>query len=141
MLAERVGPTGCVVGVDLKPVEPLSAPVEILELDFTEPGAAERIRLALPRGRADLLVCDAAPNLTGIRDVDRAALDELWQAVLQISAELLRAGAPLVVKGFPGEPADAFRKQLRARHARVSEVRPEGKRGTSKEFYWVAREA
>ena len=141
VLAERVGPKGCVVGVDLKPVDALPPPVEILELDFTEPDAAERIGAALSGRRADLLVCDAAPNLTGVRDVDRAGLEELWDAVLVISDAILRPGAPLVVKGFPGSPADAFRKQLRSRHARVSEVRPEAKRGTSKEFYWVAREA
>ncbi len=138
VLAERVGPGGRVVGVDLQATEPLPDPVRILQFDFTESGAAERIAEALDGRRAELLLCDAAPKLTGVRDVDRAVLEELWEAALHIAEECLDAAGGLVIKGFPGAPADAFRKRLRARFGRVSEVRPEAKRATSKEFYWVA---
>jgi 23S rRNA U2552 (ribose-2'-O)-methylase RlmE/FtsJ len=41
------------------------------------------------------------------------------------------------VKGFPGQESDLFRKELRRHFSDVHEVRPEGKRTTSKEFYWV----
>lgn len=127
------------VGVDLEPTDPLPEPVRILELDFTEPDAAARIAELLDGRSVDLLACDASPKLSGVRDVDRAALEELWEAALRIADELLAPRGGLLVKGFPGAPADAFRKQLRGRFGRVSEVRPEAKRGTSKEFYWVAR--
>ena len=43
------------------------------------------------------------------------------------------------MKGFPGPEADRFRKVLKKHFADVSEVRPEAKRITSKEFYWVAK--
>ena len=138
VLAERVGPEGRVVGVDLQATEPLADPVRILQLDFTEAGAAERIAEALDGRQADLLLCDAAPKLSGVRDVDCAVLEELWEAALRIADERLAPAGGLVIKGFPGAPADAFRKLLRARFGRVSEVRPEAKRATSKEFYWVA---
>ena len=139
VLAEHVGPTGRVVGVDLQATDALPDPVEILELDMTSADAGERIRDALKGRPADMLVSDAAPQLTGVRDVDRAALEELWDAAFEIAGRVLHAHAPLVIKGFPGGPADAFRKRLRERFARVSEVRPAAKRGTSKEFYWVAK--
>jgi 23S rRNA U2552 (ribose-2'-O)-methylase RlmE/FtsJ len=42
------------------------------------------------------------------------------------------------MKAFPGPEADALRARLRARFGRVAEVRPEAKRSSSKEFYWVA---
>ena len=45
------------------------------------------------------------------------------------------------MKGFPGQESDLFRKELKRRFASVHEVRPEGKRTTSKEFYWVASQA
>jgi 23S rRNA (uridine2552-2'-O)-methyltransferase len=139
VLAERVGPKGRVVGVDLERTAPLEDPVRVLELDFTEPDAVARISEALDGRRVDLLLCDASPKLTGVRDVDRAALEELWEAALYIADELGAGG--LAIKGFPGAPADAFRKELRSRYGRVREFRPEAKRGTSKEFYWLASPA
>ncbi len=113
--------------------------MRILQFDFTEPEALAKIADAIGGRRLDLIVCDAAPKLSGVRDVDRAALEELWEAALHLAGELLDPKGGLLIKGFPGGPADDFRKQLRARYGRVSEVRPEAKRGTSKEFYWVAR--
>jgi 23S rRNA U2552 (ribose-2'-O)-methylase RlmE/FtsJ len=70
--------------------------------------------------------------------VDRAAAEELHEAALRVSRAVLRPGGTLVLKGFPGPESDHFRSVLRSSFARVSEVRPEGKRRTSKEFYWVA---
>jgi 23S rRNA (uridine2552-2'-O)-methyltransferase len=137
ILAERVGPEGRVVGVDLRDTDPLGDPVEILTLDFTEPEGQERIVTALGRP-ASLVLSDAAPKLTGIADVDRAGLEELFEGALQVAERVLEPQGCLVVKGFPGPPADEFRVRLRSRFRAVSEVRPKGKRGTSKEFYWVA---
>ncbi len=136
ILARRVGREGRVVGVDLAPIEPLPEPIVFEALDVTAKEAPARIE-ALLGGPADALLSDAAPKLTGIRDVDRAACEELYEAALRIADRVLAPGGPLVIKGFPGPEADAFRAELRRRFGRAREVRPEGKRSTSKEFYWL----
>jgi 23S rRNA (uridine2552-2'-O)-methyltransferase len=138
VLAERVGSDGRVVGVDTRAVEPLADHVILLELDFTDPEAPERIAAALARP-ADAVVSDAAPHLSGVREVDRAALEELHEAALRVARGVLRPGGALVLKAFPGPEGDRMRKHLRSQFGAVSEVRPEGKRSGSREFYWVIR--
>ena len=138
VLAARVGDRGRVLGVDSVSLDPLEGPIELLELDFTRADAPDTIARALGES-ADALLSDAAPKLTGIRDLDRAAGEELYEAVWRVMERTLRPGGALVVKGFPGPEADSFRAALRGRFPRVSEVRPEAKRTTSKEHYWVAR--
>jgi 23S rRNA (uridine2552-2'-O)-methyltransferase len=127
-----------VVGVDLEPTDSVAPNVIVLALDMTEPETLESIATALGRP-ADAILCDAAPKLSGVRDVDLAAIEELYGAALAIARRLMSPAGFLIVKGFPGQESDLFRKELRRVFAKVDEVRPEGKRSTSKEFYWVAR--
>jgi 23S rRNA (uridine2552-2'-O)-methyltransferase len=126
-----------VVGVDLEPTDAVAPNVTVLALDMTEPATHDAIAAALGR-RADAVLCDAAPKLTGVRDVDLAAIEEIYTAALALARRLMSASGFLIVKGFPGQESDLFRKELRRAFAKVGELRPEGKRATSKEFYWVA---
>jgi 23S rRNA (uridine2552-2'-O)-methyltransferase len=136
-LARAVGPDGRVVGIDLEATDAVAPNVVVLVGDFTEPAVQDEIAAALGRP-ADAILCDAAPKLTGIRDVDQGAIEELWQAALALARRLLRQNGFMIVKGFPGQEGDLFRKELKRSFADLHEVRPEGKRATSKEFYWVA---
>jgi 23S rRNA (uridine2552-2'-O)-methyltransferase len=140
VLAQRIGPEGRIVGVDLQPTEALAAPqVTVLTLDMCAPESLEQIRVALGRS-ADAVLCDASPKLTGVKDVDLGAIEEIYAAALAIAESLLAPRGFLIVKGFPGQESDLFRKELRRRFGSVQENRPEGKRVTSKEFYWVCSE-
>ncbi len=136
VLAEHVGPLGRVVAADLEPVEALGPPVELLCLDLADSDAPARIESALGRPAA-LVLSDAAPKLSGIADVDRAAIEELWEGALRVADRVLAPDGSLVIKGFPGAESVRFRGELKKRFSRVTEVRPEGKRQTSREFYWV----
>lgn len=136
VLAERVGREGLVVGVDTREVEPLGEPVVLLRLDFTEPEAAERIAEALGRP-ADAVLSDAAPRLSGVKEVDRSALEEIHDAVLAVAERVLRPGGALLLKAFPGPESDRVRASLSSRFGRVAQVRPQGTRATSRELYWI----
>ena len=78
-----MGPSGRVVGVDLEAIEPLLKNANVISFvaDLADPDVGERILEALGGGRADLLLCDAAPKLSGARDVDRAAEERLLTSV------------------------------------------------------------
>ena len=136
--AEAVGPAGRVVGVDLAALEPFAeAHVALLQADLAEPGLGERI-LDLLGGPADLVLCDAAPKLTGIRDRDRALEEELLLAVERLAPALLRPGGALLLKVLECPEAPPIERRIAARFQRSRSLRPEASRRGSSERYLVA---
>jgi 23S rRNA (uridine2552-2'-O)-methyltransferase len=137
--AAAVGPGGRVVGVDVAGIDPLPDPqVVTLEADLALPGVEERILAALG-GRADVLLCDAAPKLTGIRDRDRALEEELLLAIEGLVTPLLRPGGDLLVKILESPEARAVERRLGARFERSKALRPAASRQRSSERYLLAR--
>jgi 23S rRNA (uridine2552-2'-O)-methyltransferase len=137
--AAAVGPEGRVVGVDLAPVDPLPEPqVRLLRADLSEPGLAARVLEALG-GPADVVLCDAAPKLTGIRDRDRALEEGLLLAVERLVPEVLRPGGDLLLKILESPEARGVEKRLAARFERAKATRPTATRSGSSERYLLAR--
>lgn len=137
--AELVGHDGRVAGVDLAAIEP---PLELSNVfaftaDLTDPTVAQRLVEALG-GPADVLLCDAAPKLTGVRATDRAREEALLEAVAALVPVLLRPGGNLVMKVMDGPEADAIVKRLRAGFEKAKTERPEATRKGSSERYLLA---
>jgi len=97
--AASVGPTGKVVGVDLLKMEPLPG-VHFIEGDARDPDVLAQIRAHLGTRKADLVISDIAPNITGIRDLDESNFLELAGTVRDLASELLAVGGSLVIKLF-----------------------------------------
>ena len=137
--AQAVGPGGRVVGIDLAETDPLeNANTVALVGDFTDPARQAEIREALGGQPADVLLSDAAPKLTGIRDRDRAAEEELLLAVEAALPALLQPGGNLLVKILEGPEAQAIDKRLRSRFERARAVKPKATRKGSTERYLLA---
>ena len=139
--SEAVGPTGRVVGVDLQPIEPplKNENTISIQADLADSRIGERILEALAGCRADLLLCDAAPKLTGARDVDRAAEARLLATVQALVPQLLRAGGDLLVKILEGPEAQQIDRQIRLSFERASTTRSRATRKGSSERYLIAR--
>lgn len=134
---ERVGPRGRVVGVDVAWIEPLAAPnVSLLQLDVREPAASRAVRDHLGR-RADVVLSDLAPKLTGVRATDEARSAELVSATLDALGILLRPGGRLLMKLFMDAQYQAFLGRLRGEFAEVRSTRPAATRRGSAELYVV----
>ncbi len=139
MAARLVGPEGRVVGVDVAELEPLSlANVFAIRADLTQPGVEKEIIEALG-GPADVLLCDAAPKLTGVRATDRAREEALLEAVERLVPELLAPGGDLVLKLLDGPEAQAVAARLRTRFARARITGLAATRRHSSERYLVGR--
>ncbi len=138
--AERVGPGGLVVGVDLAETEPLKNANTVSFMgDFTQPTVQAEVLSRLGGSPADLVLSDAAPKLTGIRVRDRAQEEELLLAVESCLASLLRPGGSLLLKILEGPEAQTIDKRLRARFETARTLRPKATRKGSSERYLLAK--
>jgi 23S rRNA (uridine2552-2'-O)-methyltransferase len=138
--AERVGPSGRVAGVDLAAIEP---PLGIenafaIQGDLTQPKVLQAL-LDLLGGPADVVLCDAAPKLTGVRATDRAREEALLEAVEAALPTLLRSGGDLLCKLLDSPEADAIARRIGATFRESKTLRPEATRKGSTERYLLAR--
>ena len=137
--AQLVGERGCVVASDILPMDSL-ADVEFVLGDFTEDEVLARVLSALGGRRADLVMSDMAPNMSGIRDVDQPRAMLLAELALDFARKVLKPGGKFVCKVFHGEGFDAFVKELRGAFGTVLTRKPDASRDRSREVYVIAKE-
>ncbi len=129
---------GFVLGVDLKPIEPFTQEyVRTIVADLTEPDIAEQILSFLPR-RPDVVLCDAAPNVTGVWEVDHACQIDLANKAMEIAKKLLKPGGNFFVKVFQGDLLDEFKQSVKDTFEEVKIVKPPASRAKSSEEYLLA---
>lgn len=141
--ADRVGPTGVVVGLDLQPLaHDLGPRVLALQGDVFQTDPADLLRAAAavaggdPR-RFDVLLSDMAPNTTGHGDDLISA--RICRRVLDLAPALLRPGGHLVMKIFEGAEYPAILRQTSEFFAEARGFKPKASRDLSREMYIVAK--
>ena len=130
-------PGAAVVGIDLLPTEPLEG-VTILEMDFMDDAAPERLREALG-GPADLVLSDMAANTVGHPQTDHLRTMALVEAGLHFAAEILRPGGAFVAKVLAGGADSALVAELKRLFTTVKHAKPPASRKGSSEWYVVAQ--
>jgi 23S rRNA (uridine2552-2'-O)-methyltransferase len=136
--AQQVGPTGKVIGIDLRPIDPLpEKTVVTIAGDIADPRTQRQI-LETCDGKADVLLSDLAPKLSGVKARDESQAQALADCVLQCARHLLKPGGTLVVKLFMSAQVPGYVVQLRGLFRDVRTTRPEATRKGSAEIYVVA---
>jgi 23S rRNA (uridine2552-2'-O)-methyltransferase len=136
--AERVGPSGQVVASDILDMEPIPG-VEIVTGDFHEESVLNAILEQLGGEKADLVVSDIAPNLSGTDAIDQPRAVSLCELALDLAVRVLKPNGAFLVKVFQGQGSDEFMSELRRRFVRVVVRKPEASRPRSREVYVLAR--
>ena len=131
----EVGLSGKVVGLDLKPVEPVAG-VTILQGSIEDPNMLSKISKILGC-KADVVLSDLAPNVSGIWDIDHARQLSLSTIAFGFAQQMLRAGGSAVFKVFEGEMLSKFRLELRNSFGKVILSKPSASRQESSELYMV----
>ena len=132
------GKTGFVLGVDLKPIEPFPQEyIRTIVADFTEPTALKQIMEFLPR-KADVVLSDASPNISGVWELDNARQIDLASQALQLTLNLLRPYGNFFVKVFEGNMLPGFIKKVKKHFGVVRVIKPKASRAKSSEMYLLA---
>lgn len=87
----------------------------------------------------DVVLSDMAPDTTGIRHVDQARSEALFERALEIAEATLAPGGRFVGKLFQGPDFAKLVARCRGRFATVKTVKPESSRQQSIEQYVVAK--
>lgn len=135
--AKLVGPRGRVIALDIQELAPIPG-VTILQGDMTDLEVQDRV-IAAAGGRADVVLCDAAPFTTGIKLRDHVLSMELARAALAVAQELLRPGGHLVIKVFQGEDLPGVIHDVKMVFHPVKIHKPPASRPESWEQFIVAR--
>jgi len=132
---KTVGSRGFVLGVDLKPVEPFPrSNVRTIIGDINEQETLEQILSMLPR-KADVVISDASPNISGIWEVDHARQIDLAHQSLKIALETLRPLGNFFVKVFEGDLLVDFINKVKRHFEVVRIIKPKASRAKSSEIF------
>ena len=135
--AGKVGSRGRVIACDLLPMTPIPR-VEFFQGDIRDPVHLEHLLSLLGQQKADLVISDMAPNLSGIADVDQARAVELAEMALETARMALHEGGGFLVKLFHGAGFDPFVAGMRTYFRKVAVRKPKASRARSREAYVLA---
>ncbi|TPX77495.1 hypothetical protein CcCBS67573_g01227 [Chytriomyces confervae] len=135
VLARKTSQGTRIVAVDLQQMAPIKGVVQ-LQGDITKESTAKAIRDALD-GRAQLVVCDGAPDVTGLHDMDEYMQAQLILAALNITTEILAPGGSFVAKMFKARDIPLMYSQMKLFFKSVTCTKPRSSRLSSNEHFIV----
>lgn len=130
-------PKARVAGIDLLETDPIDG-VEILQMDFMDEDAPDRLKQALG-GPADLVLSDMAANTVGHKSTDHLRTMGLIEAGLEFAVEVLRPGGAYVAKVLAGGADNNLIAELKRHFKTVKHAKPPASRKGSSEWYVVAQ--
>ena len=123
-----------ILNIDLQHILPLKG-AQFLQGDLRESELRNELEQIIPK--ADVVLSDMSPNLSGNYSVDQARSVELSSLALEIASE--RKASSFVCKVFEGSDFQAFRASVISEFGSVRTLSPEASRKQSSEVYLIAK--
>jgi len=127
-----------IVAVDLQAMAPIQGVIQI-EGDITSQQTAEQIIASFGGQKADLVVCDGAPDVTGLHDIDEYIQSQLILSALNITTYLLANGGTFVCKIFRGRDVNILYTKLEIFFNNIAVAKPKSSRNSSIEAFVVCQ--
>lgn len=127
---------GRIISLDLLPMDPIEG-VHYIQGDFREESVLAQLEEAMAGGKADVVVSDMAPNLSGHGVTDGARVAVLIEMAVEFAINNMKPEGALVVKLFHGssynELVDLFKQTFKL----VKPIKPKASRDRSSEIFLV----
>jgi 23S rRNA (uridine2552-2'-O)-methyltransferase len=127
---------GTILALDLLPMEPVEG-VSFIEGDFREPEVLAKLEQAMAGRKADVVVSDMAPNLSGIDSADTARIAHLVELAIEFAQHHLKPEGALVAKVFHGGAYSPLVKAFKETFRTVKPLKPKASRDKSSETFLV----
>lgn len=135
---EGGGINGTIIGLDILPMEPI-ADVHYLQGDFREPDVLQRLEEVLDGRKADLVLSDMAPNLSGIAVADAARVAHLIELAIDFARSHMKPSGTLLVKCFNGSGYNEIVEEFRREFKSVASKKPKASRDKSSEIFLLGK--
>jgi len=135
---KAAGKKGFVLGVDLKPIAPFEQQyVRTIVCDMTDPEAVRQILSFLPT-KADVVLSDMSPNISGVWEVDHARQIDLASKAMEVAQQILCPHGNFFTKVFEGDLLNEFIDKVKQNFEEVKLIKPPASRAKSSEMYILA---
>jgi 23S rRNA (uridine2552-2'-O)-methyltransferase len=130
---------GFVLGVDLKPIAPFEQTyIRTIVCDLTEAEAIKEILSFLPASKADVVISDMSPNISGVWEVDHARQIDLATKALEVAKQILCPHGNFFTKVFEGDLLKQYIQLVKTNFEEVKLIKPKASRSQSSEMYIMA---
>lgn len=138
--SRMVGPRGLVVAVDIKRFKKFEESNIIpVEADICEEDVVSKIIEVLNGRQVDLLISDASPKFTGVREVDVMKQMELTEKAYRIALEIVKKEGSIMLKAFECDELKLLEEEVKRSFKIVKRFIPSATRKTSSELYLIAQ--
>ncbi|MEM1574358.1 MAG: RlmE family RNA methyltransferase [Nitrososphaerota archaeon] len=130
------GDKGLVISIDIKPIEPFKEKnIVILQKDIYDPYLVKEIFKITNGKKADVIISDTSPHLSGVREIDIAKQLDLAYRCLEIANDLLKKNGFFIIKLFESSEVKEFEKNISKKYKIIKkEITPATRKGSSEYF-------
>ena len=134
---QLVGPSGFVLGLDLKEINPLAG-ASFIKGSIDDPLLTEILLQTVgPNDKFDVVLSDMSPNVSGIWEIDHERQISLTKHALHVSIRILEKRGNAIFKIFQGVSTRSFVNELAEHFALVKLSKPPASRQESSELYVI----
>jgi 23S rRNA (uridine2552-2'-O)-methyltransferase len=129
---------GRIVAIDILPMEAVDG-VDFLLGDFREDAVLDQFVAMLGGAKADLVLSDMAPNLSGVGSADAARMGHLAELAVEFCMRHMKPQGALVIKCFHGSGYSQIVELFKRTFVTVAVRKPKASRAESAETYLLGR--
>ncbi|OGT43385.1 MAG: 23S rRNA methyltransferase [Gammaproteobacteria bacterium RIFCSPHIGHO2_12_FULL_40_19] len=133
-----IGDKGRIIALDILPMEIMAPHVTFIQGDFNDQVVLDQLIDALTEKKADVIISDMAPNMSGQPCIDMPRSIHLLELALDCAEKILKPGGTFLFKAFQGEGIEDFLLRSKSAFTQVKYRKPEASRAESKEVYVLA---